>query len=195
MINYTPTPDFYNDYIAHYNHFHDPKNGQFTSKNGLTRKQRFGVSAANAGVSAIFGAQGVKSIKEGDKALGTAQLAVSGLAAANSAANLIKGIKTPKSKKTNEFDNLKKKPVNEMTDNEFNKFLKGIDDKEVRELARNERNKNKSKDKLSSSSYNKDFLKYIKPEVVKPEMVDDEDLMDLLIMEYEDQTGKKAMKR
>ena len=29
MINYTPTPDFYNDYICHYNHNHDPKNGQF----------------------------------------------------------------------------------------------------------------------------------------------------------------------
>ena len=34
MNDYTPTPDFYNDYIAHYNHFHDPRNGQFASKSG-----------------------------------------------------------------------------------------------------------------------------------------------------------------
>ena len=29
---YTPTPDFYNDYIQHFNPFHDPRNGQFASK-------------------------------------------------------------------------------------------------------------------------------------------------------------------
>jgi dephospho-CoA kinase len=31
MINYTPTPDFYRDYIQHFNPNHDPINGQFTS--------------------------------------------------------------------------------------------------------------------------------------------------------------------
>lgn len=31
---YTPTPDYYNDYIQHFNPFHDPRNGQFASKNG-----------------------------------------------------------------------------------------------------------------------------------------------------------------
>ena len=34
MINYTPTPDFYNDYIQHFNPFHDPRNGQFTNGRG-----------------------------------------------------------------------------------------------------------------------------------------------------------------
>lgn len=34
MIKYTPTPDYYNDYICHYNHNHDPKNGQFTTGSG-----------------------------------------------------------------------------------------------------------------------------------------------------------------
>ena len=45
-----------------------------------------------------------------------------------------------------------------------------------------------------SSSYNKGFLDYIKKDVVKPEMVDDPELLDLLIWEYEGATGKKAMK-
>lgn len=31
MNTYQQTPDFYKDYIAHYNHNHDPRNGQFTS--------------------------------------------------------------------------------------------------------------------------------------------------------------------
>lgn len=34
MKTYTATPDFYRDYICHYNHNHDPRNGQFTSGNG-----------------------------------------------------------------------------------------------------------------------------------------------------------------
>lgn len=34
MINYTPTPDYYNEYICHYNHNHDPRNGQFTTGDG-----------------------------------------------------------------------------------------------------------------------------------------------------------------
>lgn len=29
MITYTPTPNYYEDYICHYNHNHDPKTGQF----------------------------------------------------------------------------------------------------------------------------------------------------------------------
>lgn len=37
MINYTPTPDYYNEYICHYNHNHDPKNGQFTTGHGSFR--------------------------------------------------------------------------------------------------------------------------------------------------------------
>lgn len=31
MVNYQPTPDFYTDYLQHYNHNHDPRTGQFTS--------------------------------------------------------------------------------------------------------------------------------------------------------------------
>jgi len=34
MQQYTPTPDFYNDYIQHFNPFHDPRNGQFTTGRG-----------------------------------------------------------------------------------------------------------------------------------------------------------------
>lgn len=34
MITYISTPDFYNDYIKHYNPNHDPRNGQFTSGPG-----------------------------------------------------------------------------------------------------------------------------------------------------------------
>lgn len=34
MINYTPTPNYYKDYICHYNHNHDPKNGQFAKNPG-----------------------------------------------------------------------------------------------------------------------------------------------------------------
>lgn len=45
-----------------------------------------------------------------------------------------------------------------------------------------------------SSSYNAGFLNYIKEAVVKPEMVDDPELLDLLVWEYEEATGKKAMK-
>lgn len=40
---YTPTPDFYNDYIQHFNPFHDPRNGQFTTGRGggsITRLQK-----------------------------------------------------------------------------------------------------------------------------------------------------------
>lgn len=41
---YTSTPDFYNDYIQHYNHNHDPRNGQFTTGPGggviTSEKQR-----------------------------------------------------------------------------------------------------------------------------------------------------------
>lgn len=46
MINYTPTPDYYNEYICHYNHNHDPKNGQFTSGNGgsSASKNKYGGS-------------------------------------------------------------------------------------------------------------------------------------------------------
>ena len=44
MIGYQATPDYYNDYISHYNHYHDPKNGQFSSsKDGgvkVSRKER-----------------------------------------------------------------------------------------------------------------------------------------------------------
>ena len=34
MITYQSTPDFYNDYIQHFNPFHDPRNGQFTNGRG-----------------------------------------------------------------------------------------------------------------------------------------------------------------
>lgn len=34
MQIYQSTPDFYNDYIAHFNKNHDPKNGQFTTGSG-----------------------------------------------------------------------------------------------------------------------------------------------------------------
>lgn len=34
MNIYQSTPDFYNDYIAHFNKNHDPKNGQFTTGSG-----------------------------------------------------------------------------------------------------------------------------------------------------------------
>lgn len=34
MIIYTATPDYYNNYISHYNHNHDPRNGQFSSGPG-----------------------------------------------------------------------------------------------------------------------------------------------------------------
>lgn len=40
MIIYTQTPDYYNDYIQHFNPFHNPKNGQFASKNGGTVSRR-----------------------------------------------------------------------------------------------------------------------------------------------------------
>lgn len=36
MKTYTATPDFYRDYICHYNHNHDPRTGQFTSSRGAT---------------------------------------------------------------------------------------------------------------------------------------------------------------
>lgn len=49
-----------------------------------------------------------------------------------------------------------------------------------------------SKSWNNSSSYSKDFLSYAKPLINKPEDVDDRELMDLVIMEYEEQTGKKA---
>lgn len=34
MNTYQSTPDFYRDYIQHFNKNHDPKNGQFTSGHG-----------------------------------------------------------------------------------------------------------------------------------------------------------------
>lgn len=55
--------------------------------------------------------------------------------------------------------------------------------------------RNYKKKVLSSSSYTKDFLDYAKPLINKPEMVDDDQLMDLIIMEYEGDTGKKAFKK
>ena len=47
---YIPTPDYYNDYIAHFNPFHNPKNGQFSSGHGgsgsvrLKRKEKKNLS-------------------------------------------------------------------------------------------------------------------------------------------------------
>ena len=52
MITYTATPDYYNDYIQHFNPFHDPRNGQFTTGRGggsITRLQK---KAAKASVKA-----------------------------------------------------------------------------------------------------------------------------------------------
>lgn len=46
----------------------------------------------------------------------------------------------------------------------------------------------------SSSKYSSGFLNYIKDDVGKPEMVDDPELMELLIMEYEEYTKKSAYK-
>lgn len=61
---------------------------------------------------------------------------------------------------------------------------------------------NKSKNKMidtnnmfDSSSYNKKFLDYCNKKNFKPEMIDDPELMELVIMEYEEGTGKKAMKQ
>lgn len=47
---------------------------------------------------------------------------------------------------------------------------------------------------FKSSSYTKDFLNFVKSDIGKPESVDDYELMELIIMEYEDSTGKKATK-
>lgn len=43
MKTYTPTPDYYNDYICHFNKNHDPKNGQFTTGPGgpVTKKKSY----------------------------------------------------------------------------------------------------------------------------------------------------------
>ena len=46
----------------------------------------------------------------------------------------------------------------------------------------------------SSSSYTKGFLDFVKSDIGKPEQVDDYELMELLIYEYEDYSGKKATK-
>ena len=45
-----------------------------------------------------------------------------------------------------------------------------------------------------SESYTKDFLNYIKDDLGKPEMVDDPELMELVVQEYEEYFGRKALK-
>ena len=47
----------------------------------------------------------------------------------------------------------------------------------------------------SSSTYTSGFLNYIKDDIGKPEMADDPEMLQLLVYEYEDATGKKAKKR
>ena len=45
-----------------------------------------------------------------------------------------------------------------------------------------------------SKSYNKGFLDYLKKEGSKPEDFDDHEYLELIKMEYEADTGKKATK-
>ena len=38
MNTYQSTPDFYREYIQHFNPNHDPKNGKFTTGSGADRE-------------------------------------------------------------------------------------------------------------------------------------------------------------
>lgn len=55
MNTYTATPDFYHDYIAHYNHNHDPKSGQFTSGNGSSFVDKHTITSERKGNTPRFG--------------------------------------------------------------------------------------------------------------------------------------------
>lgn len=117
MNNYTPTPDFYKDYIAHF--------GILGQKWGKKNGPPYPLGAGDH--SAAEKKAGYTKSKEGKR---NTKLYSDGGSGSSS-------------QRKKDYGDLKKKPVNEMTDQEFNKFLKEIDDKELRELARNERNKNK----------------------------------------------------
>lgn len=124
MRDYTPTPDYYNDYICHH---------------GI-KGQKWGVM------------HGPPYPLGSDKSTGSK----------------LKNSGSVKKKKTSSISSVQKvknqKRTNIKTESSWNK----------------------------SSSYNKEFLDYVKDDIGSPEMVDDPELMDLLVQEYEEYTGKKA---
>lgn len=79
--------------------------------------------------------------------------------------------------------------------NELNKKQGKQWDKEFEKEAKAIENKSKMPSKWNDSkSYNKGFLDYLKKEGSKPEDFDDHEYLELIKMEYEADTGKKATK-
>lgn len=79
--------------------------------------------------------------------------------------------------------------------NELNKKQDKQWDKSIEKEAKAIENKSKMPSKWNDSkSYNKGFLDYLKKEGSKPEDFDDHEYLELIKMEYEADTGKKATK-
>lgn len=180
MNNYTPTPDFYNDYIAHF--------GILGQKWGKKNGPPYPLGAGDH--SAAEKKAGYTKSKEGKR---NTKLYSDGGSGSSS-------------KRKKDYDDLKKKPVNEMTDQEFNKFLKGIDDKEVREYARNKRNKNKPQkqwNEMSKAEQDRELKKELKAEsdyMTKRELEleqkgRDDKIKNLLNQRYKASNMKMADKR
>ncbi len=53
MINYTQTSDYYNEYIYHYNHNHDPRNGQFTTGPNGRAQTKYGFKEKGGRANAV----------------------------------------------------------------------------------------------------------------------------------------------
>jgi len=144
MNNYTPTPS-YDDYLMHF--------GILGQRWGKKNGPPYPLGTGDH--SAAEKKAGYTKSKEGKR---NTKLYSDGGSGSSS-------------QRKKDYDGLKKKPVNEMTDQEFNKFLKGIDDKEVREYARNERNKNKPQNTKIDGKTIKELNR--NPEAKSQKIIDD----------------------
>lgn len=142
MNTYQPTPDFYNDYIAHYNHNHDPRNGQFTTGSGVLysnklNRQRKQAEALKERVNKRQERITNRRGKKVDK--------------------LISKAKTDEEKqKLEELKNNRKK-IADSLDKGYQKYIDTIDDyKNAKDKAReNKQYKNSSEYKNAKIAYNK----------------------------------------
>ena len=187
MQEYTPTPDFYNDYIAH----HGILGMKWGKKNGPPYPLSPGAHSQGekkAGYKkSIGGGRNEEMYDRKKKKPDRHERAAN--ASARDAEDLRKHGYTKEAdavQKVSDQQRAKSKTANKnsrLTNQESDVVQQQVDSNTI-----------STKDWNKTSTYSKGFLDYISWQVGSPEQVDDPELLALLAMEYEAGTGKAARK-
>lgn len=176
MNTYQSTPDFYRDYIQHFNPFHNPKNGQFASGHDGAR-------------TSILPEKKQETKKElNDKAIAEKWNELDDKTRREYLEQKVKNIKHPP---------LTDKPVMTIKTTD-GRTWKSESEKSLYGWMNKDQIKQRDEQRIGweMEGLSKDAIKYCETQFGGTMAnVDDPELIELVVMEYEDATGKKGFKK